>query len=276
MLCFSIFVAIITIRTTAQDDANCSRLFECGQFKIGYPFWGLSRPAYCGLPAFRLRCGIGETPMIGISGIPHKILRIDEFSRTLTLLREGFGGIPCLPTRTITLASDLFDYAPDTQFVVLFYDCPPPDVGIQLPASIGRLNCNGGSWDYFLLSEHLLGGFDDSVRIWLESCRNRVRMPANRTELGRSSPPPTSVERLAAAMNRGFGLRWTRDYDGACVNCTKSGGVCGFSERAARFFACYCAGQAYAADCLALSSASPPEKQLGTIFLFFSLSSRAR
>ncbi|CAL1358932.1 unnamed protein product [Linum trigynum] len=58
MLYCSIFagtVAIIVISSVAQDYANCSCQFECGEFRIGYPFSGEKRPPDCGLPKFASR-----------------------------------------------------------------------------------------------------------------------------------------------------------------------------------------------------------------------------
>ncbi|CAI0388654.1 unnamed protein product [Linum tenue] len=274
MLCYSIFagtVAIIIISATAaQDYPNCSRQFECGDFRIGYPFSGAKRAANCGLPTLRLICGAIAIPMIGILGIPHKILRIDEPSRTLTLLRDGDGDILCYPPRNTTLDPGFFDFAPDTQFALLYYYCPPPDAGVRLPPSIGQFNCSSGSGGYFLPSEYLLGGIEDSVRTWLRSCGIMVRMPANRTELGMPAnqtelgirrPTAASADWLATVMYRGFGLRWTGDYEDACRNCKGSGGKCGFNETATRPFVCYCSDQAYASDCLSLTNASPPPEK---------------
>ncbi|CAL1414861.1 unnamed protein product [Linum trigynum] len=271
MLYHSIFagagaVAIIIISATAQDYANCSRQFDCGGFRISYPFSGLYRPAYCGLPAFNLDCKLGVIPTIVISDRLHQILGFDERLRTLTVLRVAYTEFLC-PTadlRNTTLDPRLFSFTPDTQFVALYYDCPPPATSIRLPMSLGRLNCSGGkTGDYFLLSEDLVGGFQDSVRNWLGSCGNRITVPANPTQVGSLLP---TAERLTAVISRGFGLQWTGEFDGDCVNCRNSGGECGFNFGEMRTrslsFACYCSNHAYGAECLDLSTASPPAKQV--------------
>ncbi|CAI0388653.1 unnamed protein product [Linum tenue] len=262
MLCFSIFagtVAIIMISATAQDYKNCSRKFECGDFRIGYPFSGVKRPRHCGLPSLGLSCSASVFPMIGLLAIPYKILRVDQQSRTLTVLRDGEGSILCFPPRNTTLDTDFFHFAPDTQFVLLYNDCPPPPAGVQLPPSIVQFNCKGPGY-YFLPSEDLLGGLKDSVRSWLGSCGYLVRLPVNRTELG--SLPVRSAGRLAEVVYRGFGVQWTGKYDGACGNCMNSGGECGSNETSRLLFACYCSDQAYASGCFSLNSPSPPAKPL--------------
>ncbi|CAI0388655.1 unnamed protein product [Linum tenue] len=263
MLCFPIYagaaVAIIAITAAAQDYANCSRLFECGRVRIGYPFSGLNRPAYCGRPAFNLNCSGGIVPTIAISGQRHKILDIDEPSRTLTVLRSDYRGILCSDDDpgNATVDPVPFDFTPDTQFLAVYRGCPPPEYGTQLPASLGELNCGrDGREGYYLLSEDMLGGFEGSVRKLLGSCVNRVMVPVNRTKLERS--PPASAKRLPAAIYQGYGLRWTGGYVSACAECVKSGGECGSNETASGSFACYCSGEAYAAGCLVGGSGLPP------------------
>ncbi|BFG25360.1 hypothetical protein CerSpe_116340 [Prunus speciosa] len=47
-------------RSLGVDDEqylNCGASFQCANIpNIGYPFWGSSRPDYCGYPEFKLNC----------------------------------------------------------------------------------------------------------------------------------------------------------------------------------------------------------------------------
>ncbi|CAL1375413.1 unnamed protein product [Linum trigynum] len=159
----------------------------------------------------------------------------------------------CYPPRNTTLDPSFFDFAPDTQFALLYYYCPPPQADVRLPPSIGQFNYSSGPGGYFLPSEYLLGEFEDFVRSWSRSCVIIVRMSTDRTELGM---PANQTEQGIRRRQR------SGDYEDACRNCKGSGGKCGFDEMATRSFVCYCSDQAYASDCLSLASASPPEKAL--------------
>lgn len=56
-----ITIILNQIPTSCADDdvqyLKCGSPFHCANLKnLSYPFWGFSRPLYCGHPAFKLQC----------------------------------------------------------------------------------------------------------------------------------------------------------------------------------------------------------------------------
>ncbi|KAL6324481.1 hypothetical protein AAG906_013293 [Vitis piasezkii] len=53
---------------------------------IGYPFWGGSRPTYCGHPGLDLNCD-GYTQEFRMMSVSYRVLDINNSSDTLTVAR---------------------------------------------------------------------------------------------------------------------------------------------------------------------------------------------
>ncbi|CAI0468108.1 unnamed protein product [Linum tenue] len=234
----TLIITISTSSVSSQDDddqgqrfQDCARLFECGDIQAAYPFWGGGRPSYCGLSDLNLTCNATtQITTITILDLTYQVLRVDDFSRILTLVRADNRAdlCPAEPLiNTTTIESSLLSLAPDTQLVTLYYGCSPLGNGVQAPASLGRFNCgrDNSSQDYFVTSEGLAGSYDAAVRTLLGSCGARVTVPANRTAVAGLESSPTA-ERLEAAIGQGFGARWAAN-DTLCATCRDSGGQCG-------------------------------------------------
>ncbi|KAL2936670.1 LEAF RUST 10 DISEASE-RESISTANCE LOCUS RECEPTOR-LIKE PROTEIN KINASE-like 1.1 [Bienertia sinuspersici] len=53
----SISTVIIILQNNDDKYESCSTSISCGKLQnVGYPFWGLGRPQYCGHPALQLHC----------------------------------------------------------------------------------------------------------------------------------------------------------------------------------------------------------------------------
>ncbi|CAN0914719.1 G-type lectin S-receptor-like serine/threonine-protein kinase At4g03230 [Linum grandiflorum] len=249
ILIFSVAIAIST--SSGQDDEDsryldCNQQIECGNWSFGFPFWGTSRPNFCGLPEFNLICDDNRFPTISISGLTYRILDINNSSQILTLLQTDYARDLC-PThpQNVTEVDNLFDFTDDTQFLNLYYDCTPPAAfGLQLPDSLESVVClsNPSRWGYFVRTESIVGGYRSTIRSWLGQCSNRVRVPVNGTAVGSLEKDPMPA-RLTETIDQGFGMRWTAN-DSLCASCRTSGGQCGFSDTT-RSFACFRVDQPY-------------------------------
>ncbi|CAN0900655.1 Cysteine-rich receptor-like protein kinase 10 [Linum grandiflorum] len=76
--CFTTILLIIIFSSQNYEDQSyqdcSSRLFECGDIQLGYPFWGLDRPIHCGLREFHLNCSTDRIPIIVISNLTYQVL----------------------------------------------------------------------------------------------------------------------------------------------------------------------------------------------------------
>ncbi|KAF3456100.1 hypothetical protein FNV43_RR00744 [Rhamnella rubrinervis] len=68
---------------------DCSSKFECGDLKaISYPFWGGSRPHFCGHQSFKLDCRDNENPVMNMTGQEFRVQSIDQSSRKMIIARD--------------------------------------------------------------------------------------------------------------------------------------------------------------------------------------------
>ncbi|XP_062158442.1 LEAF RUST 10 DISEASE-RESISTANCE LOCUS RECEPTOR-LIKE PROTEIN KINASE-like 2.8 [Alnus glutinosa] len=122
----------------------CNRPYNCGSLiNIPYPFWGDSRPEYCGQHGYNLNCRNNEYPVLRFEALEFRVLNINTSTRTFTIARSDICEGPCalLPEfHNTTLNSALFDYASTVQDITLLYDCPPPQDNI--PPAPNRFNCS--------------------------------------------------------------------------------------------------------------------------------------
>ncbi|CAL5369651.1 unnamed protein product [Camellia sinensis] len=223
-----------------QQYANCNQPFHCGNIpNIGYPFWGGSRPEYCGHPSFSLNCQADVPLKITIQARDYLVLAIDNTAQTLTVVRAEFWNNICPTTHpdNATLDTSHFNYSSNSDDLTLYYGCPVIVGTFKFPNWFG---CDGGNTASYYLTSSLVPGFN----INFGACITSVVVRVNRTvSLFLSNTVPLiSVE---AAVDSGFGLMWKAN-DSECRRCVGSGGICGSDSGS---FTCYCSDQPYAATC---------------------------
>ncbi|BBG99559.1 Protein kinase superfamily protein [Prunus dulcis] len=85
--------------------ANCSEYINCGGIGgISYPFWGVNRANYCGLPGFEVKC-VDNAPMINMSNINYRILKTNDSAPSVTVARQDYWELSVL--RLITNYGDI-------------------------------------------------------------------------------------------------------------------------------------------------------------------------
>ncbi|CAL5372504.1 unnamed protein product [Camellia sinensis] len=219
-----------------EQYANCSKLFQCaGIPDLGYPFWGGSRPDYCGHPSFSLNC-TGDAPLITIQTRPYRVLTINNSTQILKVVREEFWENIC-PTEFVnaTVDNTPFTYI-SSQDLMLYYGCA------RLPTTFpGQFDCSVDGTTNTL-------GFPSFVpnMTLVTSCHISVSVRIDQTEATAFASNPTSVT-VTQVLDSGVELQWDAN-NSICDRCIGSGGKCG-SNTSSGSFACYCADKPYAFTC---------------------------
>ncbi|KAF8026830.1 hypothetical protein BT93_F3346 [Corymbia citriodora subsp. variegata] len=275
-LCFLIATTLILIRapTTRGADAasysNCSSTIQCGVLQnASYPFWGLSRASYCGVPNFELTCQDNTTPLLNISSQIYRVLRFNDTSRTMTVARNDYWGTICPPSyvNTTQAITSSFTYTSDTvaSNLTLYYGCGTNST----PANSIQFNCDttkGNSVIGYVITKKvtdILPTNSTTPATYFTECTTSVVLPANLSAIQEieSSPTtestsqqsvvlPADVTTVESAIDEGFGLQWT--VDNQCNRCLVSGGQCG-RDNSSGDFTCYCKDKPYSSTCSGMS-----------------------
>ncbi|CAJ1843472.1 unnamed protein product [Sphenostylis stenocarpa] len=247
---FSILVITITLNqipTSCAGDVHyskCSSPFHCANLKnLSYPFWGFTRPPYCGHPAFNLQC-TGEVATLTFMSESYRVLEVNNSDHRLKLVRTEYWNNIC-PTslRNIDIGCTFFDYGSDSQNLTLYYDCPSFP---QSDSFSPRFNCsiNGTQMINYFVIESMLE-YAESSEI-LGTCKSRVVVPIfeSEAEVLRTN---STVENLKAVLDNGFGVEWNAN-NSLCDECQNSGGHCGYNPSSSEF-ACYCRDGSFPSTC---------------------------
>ncbi|KAM6546439.1 hypothetical protein CsatB_027175 [Cannabis sativa] len=230
----------------------CSNKYRCGSIgDVDFPFWGDGRPEYCGHPKLKLGCQ-GNNATIEIEGIKYQVLEIEKETPIIKIARVDFlnNGI-CSPLYgDTTLDKDIFEYAPASEAITIFYGCNSTD------NMYGGFDCNPGGKSFILPGNNTMEKIDAHF-----SCRSNVIVRV-------SDPVQTYAEFMNStlieeALKEGYPVSYKVEFAG-CENCRKSGGVCGYDWGVNRT-TCYCQGDL--SPVLKDVCPSPPESgdtKLGT------------
>ncbi|KAJ4974433.1 hypothetical protein NE237_007607 [Protea cynaroides] len=235
MITFLVFIILpISFSGGFYDGYSaCSRTFDCGDIQgIGYPFWGNSRPAICGVPNMNLSCSTDDSTTIQINSTNYRVRSIDLQAQTMTIARTDFiaDGICVQPlVNTTTLDFSLFDYTSHDVNLTMFYGCSSSSFISSATAIPSHVNCNVPSGAvYYTLTR----GDVESYQI--EGCETSLVVPV----LVTSEPGLGSgASGFNTAINNGFEGKWTTDMK-SCVSCEGLGGKCGYNLSSYQFL-CY-------------------------------------
>ncbi|KAI8017049.1 LEAF RUST 10 DISEASE-RESISTANCE LOCUS RECEPTOR-LIKE PROTEIN KINASE-like 2.7 [Camellia lanceoleosa] len=231
-----------------EQYANCSKVFQCtGIPDLGYPFWGGSRPDYCGHPRFGLNC-TGDAPLITIQTRPYRVLTINDSTQILKVVREEFWENICT-TEFInaTVDNTPFTYI-SSQDLMLYYGCQRQSA-TTFP---GQFDCtvegttNTVGFAVTAASTSLITALNMNVT----SCHKVVSVKVDQTEATAFATSltsnPTSVN-VTQVLDSGVELQWDANNN-ICDQCIGSGGKCG-SNTSSGLFACYCLDKPYELTC---------------------------
>ncbi|KAL5544805.1 hypothetical protein UlMin_008589 [Ulmus minor] len=228
---FFIFITITTFFLSSHcDDADnfskCSIPYDCGDFKNAtFPFWGDSRPQFCGLQGFHLACKEHQS-FIRINELEFRILKLyqSKDENKMTIAMANSCSRPESPSTTLDF--HLFKSDPKVfTNLTLIYDCTE-----QLMTPLNSLPC-----DY----QTVYYADDNQMKEWgpnlNQTCRT-VKIPVSRATLEKIN---TSRKIVEEALREGFEVEYHAPAMEHCGACLGSGGCCG-SNTQNNSFVCYC------------------------------------
>ncbi|XP_015065412.1 LEAF RUST 10 DISEASE-RESISTANCE LOCUS RECEPTOR-LIKE PROTEIN KINASE-like 2.4 isoform X1 [Solanum pennellii] len=229
-----------------QDDqryGSCGEPFRCGSMDIVYPFWGGSKPEYCGHPSFEIKCE-SNIPKITMESTRYEVIDINTPNRIVTLARDDLLSNICLANpKNASFDLNTFSYVSSDLNITLYLGCTVRP-GLQLPASSpNRFNCNSNS-SIFGIYTLINVPFDLS----LVTCQKEIIARVNQTNAVALASPTASVAFLRKAIAGGFSVNWTATIDSKCQQCHRSGGRCG-SNPDSGDFTCHCENGTPSNDC---------------------------
>lgn len=226
--------------------------FSCGNIiDVDYPFWGNGRPDRCGYPQLKLSCEDNLTTILEIMSVKYHVLELNQSTQTLKIARTDFLNGICSPEYGNTaFDSTPFEYAPDSDNLILFYDCRKKS---SYFSDRYYFTCPSGSAykDGYVLSEPKteIGICNSSVTIAVPT-EGYYKVFGNWSMLER-------------AIREGFEVKYKVD-SASCILCKRFGGACGYDWNSTKM-ACYCRNQPPGA---CLSTPVPLHHKTGTNQLF--------
>ncbi|KAI5339311.1 hypothetical protein L3X38_018583 [Prunus dulcis] len=240
LLSITSFLSINVELSLSQDDlqyANCSEDINCGGIGgISYPFWGVNRANYCGLPGFEVKC-VDNAPMINMSNINYRILKTNDSAPSVTVARQDYWETICPPTYVNTSINFfLFDYNSGLTNLTLYYEC-----NTTIPEVLTSQVCSTNNGDISVWSITRSLPLDP---VATGACKNKVIVPVFSTAALALEANTTTIQ---DAVDGGFELGLEIN-NVQCNSCVESGGKCGLNTTTGGF-SCFCLDQAYATVC---------------------------
>ncbi|XP_030948189.1 LEAF RUST 10 DISEASE-RESISTANCE LOCUS RECEPTOR-LIKE PROTEIN KINASE-like 2.5 [Quercus lobata] len=279
----TLFLIIVTITlihcptSLCADDEKyltCEAPFNCSNLvNLSYPFWASNRPNYCGHPSFQLNCS-SEFPQINITTMNHRVLEINNSSRSLKVARTDYLDTIC-PAAFVntTIDNNLFSYiaSSDTN-LTLYYNCRTPLATIPTFVFY-QFNCSISSSTEFINYYTLSSQTFLAISNYIGACDYWVNVPILQSEV----PTTATYDAVIAAIDSGFMLEWDAN-NSQCDTCLEAGGLCG-SDPTTSTFACHCTNGTFASGCSTVSTRSSSKLKreivigitaavLGTIVVF--------
>ncbi|XP_059455082.1 LEAF RUST 10 DISEASE-RESISTANCE LOCUS RECEPTOR-LIKE PROTEIN KINASE-like 2.5 [Corylus avellana] len=254
ILFLSFFLTILPPSYCNEDDpfVVCNRNYACGGVKIPFPFWGGTRPQYCGDEDHELTCVNNEYPVLGFEALDFRVLNINTSSRSFTIARSDLWDGPCPPKLlNTTLNLTLFDYRSNVQNITIFYGCPVLQDN-NIPEASNSFNCSQGVGDGKInISYYLVDESPSSVQLHeqlVRDCDSSINVPILRSSASALlDDPQGGALAVQQAMDKGFEVEYNNRFDHLCRGCKETGGVCG--SNSTRAFVCYCRDQVQSFTC---------------------------
>ncbi|CAL2237527.1 unnamed protein product [Prunus armeniaca] len=254
------------VQVTWSLHSNCSEAINCGGIgSLSYPFWGVNRASYCGLPGFEVAC-LDNVPVINMSNINYRILKTNSSRAppSVTVARQDYWKTICPPSFVNTsINSSMFHYT-SSGFtnLTLYYGCNTststttntPEL-TSTSQVCSRRNSGNITVSYVTPSPRV-----DPVAPG--ACENRVIVPVSTTAAAALEANRTAIQ---DAVDGGFELELQIHTD-QCNTCMQSGGKCGLNTTSGGF-SCFCQdNRAYATRCNITTNISnpPPPRPKGS------------
>ncbi|CAL8136895.1 unnamed protein product [Prunus armeniaca] len=256
LLLITSFLSINVELSLCQDNeqyTNCSEAINCGGIGgISYPFWGVNRANYCGLPGFEVKC-LENAPMINMSNINYRILKTDSSAPSVTVARQDYWGTICPQTYVNTSINfSLFNYPSGLTNLTFYYACNSTVPGLEVNFTSQVCSTNNGDIAVWSFTRSLPV---DVAALATRACTAGVSVPVFTTAALALEANRTTIQEV---VDEGFELGLEID-NVECNSCVESGGKCG--HNATGGFSCFCLDQAYAAECNATAPRAQGKKK---------------
>ncbi|XP_076960677.1 LEAF RUST 10 DISEASE-RESISTANCE LOCUS RECEPTOR-LIKE PROTEIN KINASE-like 2.4 [Bidens hawaiensis] len=244
-----ILTATIHLPTTCSQRTKpykvCGQLVQCGNTTLHYPFWGLTRPVYCGHPGFKITCKHNVT-ILRDKSLSFRVLKINTSHRTITIARNDLWSSYCPQyLHNTTYDSNLFnDNNFDQEDVTLFYGCDSTSNFLSSHSfGCGVNDTKNNSYVIGTKMINVDNMINDSMK-----CNTQITVPVMQSLAKRLAETTDEVSDLRSTLKAGFNLEWTANDD-ECDQCVQSGGRCGSNLQRSTFFACYFANESFSLAC---------------------------
>ncbi|XP_052117966.1 LEAF RUST 10 DISEASE-RESISTANCE LOCUS RECEPTOR-LIKE PROTEIN KINASE-like 1.2 isoform X2 [Arachis duranensis] len=227
-----------------SNHSLCKHPYECGEYKLYYPFWGEDRPVQCGGDKkLKLSCGTesgkygGEIDYAYIETDSQRFKVVgndDAVNTTFTLVPLPVADREhdvCSMNFNYALNYLPFTYNQIVHNITIFYDC-------TYSRDYQSLGC-GGSGDvvYYNGTENgVLASHEE-----LKDCQHRIQVAAEAVELNGVGVD----DAFPLYFGKGVSVSYTYSQD--CMRCVESKGSCGSND--AHAFTCYCPDGSIALPC---------------------------
>ncbi|CAB4302302.1 unnamed protein product [Prunus armeniaca] len=241
LLLITSFLSVKVELSLGQDNeqyANCGEDINCGGVGgITYPFWGVNRANYCGLPGFEVKC-VDNNPMINMSNINYRILKMNSIASSVTVARQDYWETICPRTYVNTnINFSLFSYTSEVTNLTFYYGCNTSVPGLTSSSQVCSTNNGNITVSYATQSP-------PSDPVANGTCKNGVIVPFFRTAVVALEANRMTI---GEAVDGGSELDLEIDDD-RCNRCVESGGKCGLNTTNGGF-SCFCHDRAYATIC---------------------------
>ncbi|OMO61544.1 hypothetical protein COLO4_33402 [Corchorus olitorius] len=252
ILC-SVLLPIAYSHEDNEQFLECNKTFNCGLIQeIGYPFWSIARPRYCGHGGleFELICEDNQFPVININDQRFRVLNMSQ-PGIISIAPVDIWQNPCPQQfHNLSLTHHLCDFSTTIRNLSVFYGCP---LETDIPEE-NRFTCagiNGNNIYAYYLDETLLRMHSSD----LVDCNTSIILPVNQNELVQLLSGNDTID---DAWNKGFNVMYHKDII-SCIACRNSGGVCGSNNTTLEFL-CFCRDNPHPQFCQApvLQSLSYP------------------
>ncbi|TKY59785.1 serine/threonine-protein kinase [Spatholobus suberectus] len=229
---FFLTASIIAQENTKYEE--CSKPYSCGQVSLYYPFWGESRPSYCGSNRqFKLNCEANQNTTIQLGSQSFQVLHFDPLRYTMTMVRTGLAYDHCSSSAltNTSLDSSLFNYLPNVRNITIFYGCPS--------------SVTSNSTHFFPCKEGGNKGafYGDPETRKVQDCEG-ARIQVQVTE---EHEPDGGIQGLNKALSEGFDVHFISEVQ-LCIGCVLTYGICGTNDDESRF-SCFCPDGTEGFDC---------------------------
>ncbi|KAK0587567.1 hypothetical protein LWI29_025006 [Acer saccharum] len=214
-------------------------IFQCGSgtgLNISYPFWGGTRPQYCGRKGFEIRCQDNQYHFIDSAAQKFRVLNISYLEPIMTIVRDDLWNDYCsaIVYQEINFNHNIFKYSQNVRNISLFHHCD----GVISPRDSNYFSCKMG-----------LGGEEITTGFYvIDIPELRISNLSNTFQLGIKVPVLLAAlddlrrGNLEQALKQGFEVEYIADSI-PCVQCIATGGICGSNISNTEQFICLCPDQ---------------------------------